>query len=451
MSVKKVVILGGGESGYGSAILANKMGYEVFLSDNGKLSEKYRNLLTSANISFEEGGHSFNKILDADTIIKSPGIPDKAEVIKLAKGKNIKTVSEIEFASQFSHAKTISITGSNGKTTTATLTHKILSEGGVNVALAGNIGDSYALSVARDNVDWYVLELSSFQLDNCYSFCTDIAVLTNITPDHLDRYNYDLSLYGTSKFRVAQNQGEEDMFIMTANDPNTMEFIGCCESYGRKIFIATTDTDREEGAFLSKDMSQIICRLEGREVIINRSELKIEGLHNCANIMDSVLIAMKVGVSVDSIIRSVLSFGGVEHRMEFVAEIDGVTYINDSKATNVDSTWYALESMTKPVIWIAGGTDKGNDYSPLIEFASRQVKALVCMGLDNNKLKGSFTGVVPAVYDSSSLDEMFETVQKIASSGDIVLLSPCCASFDLFKNYEDRGRQFKAKVSSIKK
>lgn len=451
MSVKKVVILGGGESGYGSAILADKKGYDVFLSDKGRLSDKYRNLLLEANISFEEGEHTAEKILDADIIIKSPGIPEKAAIIVAAKAKGIKIVSEIEFAGQFCKAKIVSITGSNGKTTTATLTHKILSEGGVNVALAGNIGDSFALSVAQDSADWYVLELSSFQLDGCYTFRSDIAVLTNITPDHLDRYDYNLSLYGASKFRVAQNQGEEDMFIMTANDINTMEFIGCCESYGRKIFIAPTDTDREEGGFLSKDMSQIICRLEGREVIIDRSDLKIDGLHNCANIMDSVLVAMKVGVDSDSIIESVTSFGGVEHRMEFVAEIDGVTYINDSKATNVDSTWYALESMTKPVIWIAGGTDKGNDYSPLIEFASRSVKALVCMGLDNNKLKESFKGVVPAIYDTASLDEMFTVVRDIAQSGDTVLLSPCCASFDLFSSYEDRGRQFKSKITSINK
>lgn len=437
--MKKIVVLGGGESGYGSAILAKKMGFDVFLSDKGVLADKYRDALMASHVDFEQGEHTLERILEADLVIKSPGIPDKAEVIQALKAKNIPVVSEMEFAGKFCKAKIISITGSNGKTTTATLTHKILSEGGVHVTLAGNIGESFAYSVATQNPDWYVLELSSFQLDGCYDFKSDIAVLTNITPDHLDRYNYDMSLYVASKFRVCRNQTEEDVFIYSPNDMHTAEYMKTAVIGSTKIGIVMDDSP------------EIVCRYDGREVRIAKKNLKIKGLHNYANIMDSVYAAMAVGVESESIVRSVETFEGVEHRMEFVGVVNGVMYINDSKATNVDSTWYALESMTHPTVLIVGGTDKGNDYSPLFEFARRTVHTLVCMGVDNAKLIENFKGIVPTIYDTNSMDMAFETAQNAAKEGDVVLLSPCCASFDLFKNYEDRGSQFKTKVKTISK
>lgn len=435
--MKKIVVLGGGESGYGSAILAKKMGYDVFLSDKGVLGAKYIDALIGAHVDFEQGEHSMERILQADLVIKSPGIPDKADVICALKEKNIPIISEMEFAGKFCKAKIISITGSNGKTTTATLTHKILSEGGVHATLAGNIGESFAYSVATQSPDWYVLELSSFQLDGCYDFKSDIAVLTNITPDHLDRYNYDMSLYVASKFRVCRNQSEKEFFIYSSKDFHTSEYMKTAIIGSSKIGIECDNSP------------EIVCRYAGREVRIEKKNLKVSGLHNYANIMDSVYTAMIVGVEGDSIIRSVETFGGVEHRMEFVADVSGVTYINDSKATNVDSTWYALESMHRPTVLIAGGTDKGNDYSPLFEFARRTVHTLVCMGVDNKKLIECFDGVIPTIYDTDSMEMAFETARRAAKDGDVVLLSPCCASFDLFKNYEDRGRQFKDKVKNI--
>lgn len=435
--MKNIVVLGGGESGYGSAILAKKMGFNVFLSDKGVIAQKYSEALNREGIDFESGVHSLDRILEADLVVKSPGIPDKAEVIQALHAKAIPVVSEMEFAGQYCRAKILSITGSNGKTTTATLTHKILSEGGVRAVLAGNIGVSFARSVASDDTDWYVLELSSFQLDGCFDFKSDIAVLTNITPDHLDRYNYDMSLYVASKFRIARNQTKDDCFIYNPYDPHTVEYMKTAGIEAKKIAIIV-DADQE-----------IVCRYEGREVRIKKENLKIKGLHNYANIADSVLAAMVVGVDGESIVRSVESFGGVEHRMEFVGEVAGVTYINDSKATNVDSTWYALESMSQPTVWIAGGTDKGNDYSPLMDFARLSVHTLVCMGVDNSKLLSSFEGVVPTIYDTHSLEEAFTAASSAARKGDTVLLSPCCASFDLFSNYEDRGRQFKCKVKNL--
>lgn len=435
--MKNIVILGGGESGYGSAILAKKMGDRVFLSDKGLLSEKYRDALMSAGVDFEQGEHTLEKILKADLVVKSPGIPDKAEVIVALKTKRIPIVSEMEFAGKYCKAKILSITGSNGKTTTATLTHKILSEGGVYATLAGNIGESFAYSVATESPDWYVLELSSFQLDGCYDFKSDIAVLTNITPDHLDRYNYEMSLYVASKFRICRNQTETDFFIYNSVDPETVNYMKTNVLGVSKLPITVDSSD------------EIICRYGNREVRIKKENLKIKGLHNYANIMESVLAAMVVGVESESIVRSVETFGGVEHRMEFAGVVNGVTYINDSKATNVDSTWYALESMTHPTVWIAGGTDKGNDYSPLFDFARKNVRTLICMGVDNQKLVDNFTGIVPTIVNTHSPEEAFAAAASYAEEGDVVLLSPCCASFDLFKNYEDRGRQFKTKVKEL--
>ncbi len=443
---KRLVILGGGESGVGTALLAKNKGFSVFLSDKGHLADNYRKQLIDADIPFEEGQHSLDTILEAELVVKSPGIPDSAEVIKAICSRSIRVVSEIEFAYPYSKAKIISITGSNGKTTTATLTHKILCEGGVNVALAGNIGDSFAQRVLNSDVDWYVLELSSFQLDGCYDFRSDIAVITNITPDHLDRYNYDMELYTKSKFRVAANQTNNHWLITTANDRVTSQFLESNTVGSTVVKINNNNLEGDDCAYLSDDKSVIVCRVSDKEVHIPTASLKLKGLHNYANIMDSVLIAMRVGVDCASIIKSVTSFCGVEHRMELVDTIDGVVYINDSKATNVDSTWYALDSMQTPTIWIVGGQDKGNDYTPLLELAANRVKAIVCMGVDNRKIVEAFTGVVQDIYDTHNLNDMFEAVGKVAERGDTVLLSPAAASFDLFANYEDRGKQFKQGV-----
>ncbi len=448
--VKRVTILGGGESGYGVAVLGKKMGYNVFLSDSGTLSDRYRDALTAEGIAFEEDTHTVERACAADVAVKSPGIPDTAKVVVALKEAGVKVVSEMEFAAKYCTAKIISITGSNGKTTTATLTHKILSEGGVNVALAGNIGDSFALSVAKDSVDWYVLELSSFQLDGCFSFRSDIAVITNITPDHLDRYEYDMAKYAMSKFRVLRNQTHDDLFIYNSNDSVTLNYVYTEFPAARTVNIQHPEQIGGQGGYMSEDGSEIVCSLEGREVRIPIKDIPLKGQHNYANIMDSVLIALRVGVDESSIKKSVCSFGGVEHRLELVERIGGVTYINDSKATNVDSAWYALDSMTTPTIWIAGGTDKGNDYTSLLPLARTKVKALVCMGKDNNKLIEAFSGVVPHIYNTHSLEEAITKITEITASGDTVLLSPAAASFDLFKNYEDRGEQFKLAVKALK-
>ncbi len=447
---KRVVILGGGESGYGTALLAKNEGYEVFLSDRGLLAEKYRNYLIDTSIDFEEGGHTIERIIGYDIAVKSPGIPDSAEVIVALKEADISVISEMEFAYNFCKSKIISITGSNGKTTTSILTAKILKEGGVDVVLAGNIGDSFARSVACDNPEWYVLELSSFQLDGCFDFKSDIAVLTNITPDHLDRYNYDMSLYTQSKFRIALNQSDRDIFIVNATDSVTTSFLQSGSNKLESNIVNINKPNCDVGGYISDDRTEIVCNYNNVEVRIPISDIKIKGQHNYSNIMDSILVALAVGVAPDSIIKSVTSFGGVEHRMEFVAEIDGVTYINDSKATNVDSSWYALESMTTPTVWIAGGTDKGNCYDTLLDLARANVRVLVCMGIDNSKIIKAFGGVVDSIYDTHSIDETFEVIKSVVKSGDTVLLSPCSASFDLFKNYEDRGEQFKCRVRGLK-
>lgn len=443
----KTIILGGGESGYGAAMLAKKKGSDCLLSDRGTISEKYTTLLTENNIAFEQGAHSEAIYCEPSCVVKSPGIPDTAPVITRLAAMGAEIISEIEYASRETKAKIIAITGSNGKTTTATLTHKILSEGGVNVVLAGNIGDSFALSVVEDKAEWYVLEVSSFQLDGCFTFRPDIAVITNITPDHLDRYSYNMDLYVKSKFRIAQSQQKGDLLITTDKDPHTVNYLLTDTLKVTNILI--NNPTCSEGAFLSESGEFIVCRYAGEELQIETKKLIIKGLHNYANIMDSALCAMKVGVNKSSILASVYSFSGVEHRMEFVSKVGEVTYINDSKATNVDSTYYALGSLTTPCVWIAGGTDKGNDYSPLMEFAKKNVHTLVCMGKDNEKLVSSFTGVLPQVISTASLDEAFTAACDAAVSGDMVLLSPCCASFDLFKNYEDRGKQFKEKVMQL--
>ena len=437
--MKKLVVLGGGESGVGSAILGQRKGYEVFLSDSSRLTAKYADMLTRKGIHFEEGGHTMEKILEADLVIKSPGIPDKVAVIKALREAGKEIISEIEFAGRYTSARTICITGSNGKTTTTTLTHKILEDAGYNVGLGGNIGKSFALSVATEERDWYVLELSSFQLDGMFDFRADVGVLMNITPDHLDRYNYKFENYAESKMRIAQNQTSEQTFVYMADDSNITSRL---EAHAAEVTRAPFSK-----AMVGED-GIIRISLGDKEMEIDSNRLKIKGLHNMYNAMAASLAAMAAGVPTESILSTLYSFEGVEHRLEPAGMVDGVEYINDSKATNVDSVWYALGSMTRPTIWIAGGTDKGNDYEPLKELVYEKVKALVCMGLNNEKLVESFRGVVP-VYPTTSLDEAMKVCRSVAKEGYTVLLSPACASFDLFKNYEDRGRQFKEYVKKM--
>ncbi|MDY3979812.1 MAG: UDP-N-acetylmuramoyl-L-alanine--D-glutamate ligase [Tidjanibacter sp.] len=437
---KKIVILGGGESGFGSAVLAKSKGFEVFLSDNGAIAPEYVAKLEQWQIPYEQGGHTEEAILSAGLVIKSPGIPEKAPIVKLLHEHEVPIVSEIEFAGRYTKGHTICITGSNGKTTTTTLTHRILSDAGYDVAVGGNIGESFAFTVATSDREWYVLEISSFQLDGCYDFRTDIGILMNITPDHLDRYNYNFQNYVDSKMRIIRNQRPSDCFIYDTDD---------------KVTCGEVEKLRPQAQLLPFGKAMIAdgrftVEFDGRSLTIEIDRLKIKGLHNTYNAMAASLAALAAGVRPEQIEHTLYSFEGVEHRLEHVAEIDGIEYINDSKATNVDSVWYALESMTRPTVWIAGGTDKGNDYEPLKEFVFKKVKALVCMGLSNEKLIENFRNIVP-VYSTQSLDEAMKVCHDLAKAGDTVLLSPACASFDLFKNYEQRGELFKHKVLEIKK
>lgn len=447
MGKKRVVVLGGGESGYGSAVLAQVKGFDVFLSDYGQVPEVYKEKLEHWKIDYESGKHTSELILNADIIIKSPGIPDTVPIMKSIFEKGIQVVSEIEFAGWFNTAKTICITGSNGKTTTTTLVYEILKQGGLDVGLGGNIGKSFAYQVATEQHDWYVLELSSFQLDGMFDFRANVAVLMNITPDHLDRYDYQLQKYVNSKFRIIQNQGKEQAFIYCDDDPVTLENIEK-QTLGMRIFPFSSKHSLKQGAFLKDGKIDVIYGEQRLEIC--RNDLHVKGVHNACNVMAAALSGLIAGVEPDSVKKTLLGFKGVEHRLEIVEEINGILYINDSKATNVDSVWYALESMTRPVVWIAGGTDKGNDYEPLFSFAKEKVKALVAMGVDNSKLIQNFTGVVPVLRDTHSLEEAMDAVAELALSGDVVLLSPACASFDLFKSYEDRGTRFKEQITKRK-
>ena len=448
MKRQRIVVLGGGISGYGSAILAKKVGHDVFLSDAGTISELYRERLEQWGVEYEQGGHSMDKILSATEVIKSPGIPDKAPVVVALREKGIAVISEMEFAARYmGKAKTICITGSNGKTTTTSLIYKILSDAGYNVALGGNIGESFAYSVATAQYDWYVLELSSFQLDGMFDFRTNIAVLMNITPDHLDRYNYCFQNYIDSKMRITRNQNSRDCFIYSADDQIITQELEKHPLHSRELpFMARTAVASGAGdACLSGSL--FTARVGSSEVEIDTDKMQIKGLHNAYDAMAAALAALAAGVEPEKVAQSIYSFSPVEHRLEPVAEIDGVLYINDSKATNVDSVWYALESMTRPTVWIAGGTDKGNDYAPLVKFAKEKVHTLICMGLDNNKLQTSFEGIIPNIISTNSLDSAMRAAVSAAKSGDAVLLSPACASFDLFKNYCQRGELFKEWVN----
>ena len=443
--MKNIVVLGGGISGFGSAVLAKKKGHKVFLSDAGRVAERYATILNEWGVEWEQGGHTMERILAADLVIKSPGIPEKAEVVKALRAQGTPIISEMEFAAKYmGKAKTICITGSNGKTTTTSLIYKIMRDADVNVALGGNIGESFAYQVATEEFDWYVLELSSFQLDGMYDFRADVGVLMNITPDHLDRYDYCFQNYVDSKMRITQNQHSRNYFVYSADDEViAAEIEKRTDMRMRQLpFAAHTAVASGAGDGFLVD-GEFTARVGEKAVTIDTAKMKIKGLHNAYNAMAAALATLAAGVAPEQVERSIYEFSPVEHRLEPAGAKDGVEWINDSKATNVDSVWYALESMTRPVVWIAGGTDKGNDYEPLKAFAREKVKALVCMGVDNEKLVREFTGVVPTVVSTSSLDEAMRAARELAAEGDTVLLSPACASFDLFKNYEQRGAMFK--------
>lgn len=444
---KRIVILGGGESGYGAAILAQKQGYDVFLSDKGLLKDKYKTLLMEKNIPFEEGQHTESLILNADEIVKSPGIPEKAPLIQELIAQGTPILSEIEFAGRYTNAKKICITGSNGKTTTTLLTYHILKSAGLNVGLAGNVGKSFALQVAENNFDFYVLEISSFQLDNMYDFRADIAILTNITPDHLDRYNYDFQQYVNSKFRIIQNQTSEDAFIYSLDDPATTKELANRTIAAQQYPFTITEKQLPQGAFTHQDSFTLL--IKNNPLIMKITELALQGKHNLSNSMAAGMASRILDLRKEIVRESLENFENIEHRLEFVARVHGITFINDSKATNVNSAWYALESMDKPVIWVAGGTDKGNDYNELMELVKMKVKAIICLTNDSSKIRAAFAGVVDTIIDTDSAEQAVRVAYDLGKDGDAVLLSPACASFDLFENYEDRGRQFKAAVKSL--
>jgi UDP-N-acetylmuramoylalanine--D-glutamate ligase len=444
-----MVILGSGESGVGSAILAQAKGYDVFVSDKSLIKEKYKLELVHHSIAFEEGTHTENLILNATEIIKSPGIPDKVELVQKAKAKNIPVISEIEFAGRHTKAKTICITGSNGKTTTTLLTYHILKKAGYNVGLGGNIGKSFAYQVATENFDYYVLELSSFQLDGMYNFKADVAVLLNITPDHLDRYEYKFENYVASKFRITQNLTKDDAFVYCADDVVMEEFIKHTHIEAELIPFSIKKTIEGNGAFLQNNEITLNYNNNPKPLIMTLEQLALAGKHNVYNSMAASMAARIVDIRKDIIRESLEDFVNVEHRLEFVASINGIEFINDSKATNVNSAWYALESMQKPTVWIVGGQDKGNNYEELVDLVKEKVKAIVCLGVDNKKIIKAFKGSVENIMEAGSAAEAVAMSYKLASKGDAVLLSPACASFDLFQNYEDRGVQFKIAVRGL--
>ena len=444
--MSRIVILGGGESGTGAAVLAKKQGFEVFLSDKGKLGQEYADMLRKWDIPFEEGGHSEELILNADEVIKSPGIPNTAPLIQKLSAQGTHIISEIEFAGRYDRARRICITGSNGKTTTTSLIYYLLKQAGLNVGLGGNIGKSYAYQVATADHDIYVLEISSFQLDNMYDFKADIAIITNITPDHLDRYNHDMEEYVKAKFRITRNMSSEDCFIFCSDDEITINHLNKIVVKAKQLPF-TQKTEVKEGAFVKDD--KIVIRYQDNECDMYIRDLALGGRHNIYNSMAAALAARVMDIDNGTIREALSSFQPVEHRLEKVASVGGVLYINDSKATNVDAAWYALECQKQPVVWIVGGTDKGNDYSSLVPLEKEKVRAMVCMGVDNRKFHESFDSVVPEIVEAGSAHEAVQLASRLAKKGDVVLLSPCCASFDLFKNYEDRGRQFKDEVRKL--
>lgn len=438
----KIVVLGGGESGFGAAYLAKKKGLEVFLSDKGLIKEDYKKLLLDAGIEYEEGKHDEDRILAADWIIKSPGIPKKAEIISKINKKRIRLSSEIEFASEFTDAKIIAITGSNGKTTTTSLIYHILKNDDLKVGLGGNIGKSFAKQVADENFDYYVLEVSSFQLDDIQNFRPYISLLLNLSQDHLDQYNYNYEEYALAKFRIAENQENDNFFIYNKDDEMSMNLLEKLEIKAKMIPFSLKEK-LKEGGYLTED--KMVVKLRD-EFSMKIDELALVGNHNVANSLAASIAGKILKIGNESIRNSLTTFQAVEHRLEQVAEINGVRFINDSKATNVNATYYALESMKQPTVWIVGGTDKGNDYTEIEDLVKRKVKAIVCLGLDNQKIIDFFKEKKELMYSTSSMEDAVKTAKSLSKSGDTVLLSPCCASFDLFENYEDRGNKFKKEV-----
>lgn len=438
----RIVVLGGGESGFGAAYLAKKKGMEVFLSDKGEIRESYKQLLMENGIDFEEGMHTEDKILNADWIVKSPGIPKKADIIFKANQKGIRLSSEIEFASEFTNAKIIAITGSNGKTTTTSLIYHILKNDGLNVGLGGNIGKSFAKQVADESFDYYVLEVSSFQLDDIQNFRPYISMLLNLSQDHLDQYNYNYEEYALAKFRIAENQENDNFFIYNKDDEMSMNLLEKL-AIKAKMLPFTMKEKVSEGAYATED--KIFVKLQ-EEFSMKIKDLSLVGKHNVANSLAASIAGKILKISNESIRNSLMTFQAVEHRLEIVADIEGVKYINDSKATNVNACYFALESMKTPTVWIVGGVDKGNDYAEIEDLVKKKVKAIICLGLDNEKIIEFFRDKKEFIYDTSSMEEAVKISKSISEKGDTVLLSPCCASFDLFKNYEDRGKKFKEEV-----
>ena len=444
--MSRVVVLGGAESGVGAAVLAKVKGYDVFLSDKGQIKDEYAEQLRKWEIPFEQGQHSENLILNADEVVKSPGIPGTVPMVQKIREKGIRVVSEIEFASRFDSAKKICITGSNGKTTTTSLIYYLMQNAGLNVGLGGNIGKSYAYQVATEHFDYYVLEISSFQLDDIYDFRPDIAIITNITPDHLDRYDHNMENYVAAKFNITRNLRPDDCFIFDSDDSITVGHLSKIVLRCKMLPFSQKE-EVKQGAFLKDD--KIVLRYEKEETDIFLQDLALGGKHNIYNSMAAALAAKAAGIENDVIRRSLATFQPIEHRLEPVLSIKDVLYINDSKATNIDSAWYALECQKRPVVWIVGGTDKGNDYSILNKLVKEKVKGIVCLGVDNSKIHAAFGGMVSNMVDALSAEEAVQKAAAMAQAGDVVLLSPCCASFDLFKNYEDRGEKFKAAVRKL--
>ena len=442
---KRLVILGAGESGVGSAILGIVKGFDVFVSDLGTIKSEYRDELVDRNIPFEEGKHTEELILNADIVVKSPGIPDKAPVVKKLLEKNIPVISEIEFAGQYTNAKTVCITGSNGKTTTTMLTYELLKKAGLNVGMAGNVGNSFARMVAEEDFDYYVIELSSFQLDGMYRFRANVAVLMNITPDHLDRYNYQMQNYVDSKFRIIQK--ENDVFIYFADDPVIRNEIEKRNIQSIKMPFTLGDQLMGNGARVSDE--KIVVEFNDKRFEMSIHDLALQGKHNTCNSMAAAIVGNVSNIKSEFIRECLADFRGVEHRLERFISVHGIEFINDSKATNINSAWYALESMTRPVVWIVGGIDKGNDYSELLDLVRTKVKSIICLGKDNSKIVEAFSGIVPQIVETQSMEHAVKSAYFLSEPGNVVLLSPACASFDLFNNYEDRGRQFKEAVRNL--
>lgn len=443
---ERLVILGAGESGTGAAILGIKKGFEVFVSDFGKIKDNYKHVLKHHEIEWEEGGHTEAKILNASIVMKSPGIPDDAPIVKKLIDTNIKVVSEIEFASKYTSAKIIGITGSNGKTTTATLTYELLRQGKLNVALGGNIGNSFAELVAEERYENFVLELSSFQLDGISTFTPHIAVLTNLSPDHLDRYDYNYESYIASKFRIAMNQNEDDYFIYDADDDEIVKWLAD-HPIRSQLLPFSLKKEVKQGAYIKN--KELIITIDNTNLTMPIASLGLQGKHNQKNAMAASTVATLLKIRKTTIRECLESFQGVEHRLEKVLKINKVLYINDSKATNVNATFYALDSMQQPTIWIVGGVDKGNDYSELLPLVNEKVKAIICLGVDNEKIIKAFGNIVDLMVETQSMEQAIQVAYRMAERGDAVLLSPACSSFDLFENYEDRGRQFKNAVRHL--